>query len=337
MNHKSIDNVAVIIPNLNGEAYLSLAIDSLLDQTLLGKVIVIENASTDNSRRILNGYKDKIHVIYNTTNKGFAGGVNTGITYALEHKFELIALFNNDAVAEPSWLENLVDCMDTHPDAGIVTSKIQLADGKEIDSTGEFYTSWGLPYPRGRGLAVDTYTDTEYVFGASGGASVYRTSLFRDIGLFDEKFFAYYEDTDISFRAQLAGWKVLFEPSAVVNHRQGETSKKMVRGFTVTQTMKNLPMLYVKNVPSILLLSVGVRFWFAYVLIFVNAITHGNALPAIKGALMSIGLLPHTLIERYRTQKLKRTTNTYIKSIIVYDLPPDQTGIRKLRSIFLRK
>ncbi|OGL22504.1 hypothetical protein A2707_04225 [Candidatus Saccharibacteria bacterium RIFCSPHIGHO2_01_FULL_45_15] len=337
MNHKSIDKIAVVIPNLNGEMYLPLAIDSLLKQTIAIRIIVVENASTDDSKKILDNYQDKIHIIHNATNKGFAGGVNTGIAYALEHDFDLIALFNNDAIAQPNWIESLTSCMNAHPEVGIVTSKIQLADGKTLDSTGEFYTSWGLPYPRGRGLPVDLHNKNEYIFGASGGASLYRSSLFKDIGLFDEKFFAYYEDTDVSFRAQLADWKVMFEPNAIVNHRQGETSKKMARGFTVTQTFKNLPVLYAKNVPFGLLISTGIRFWFAYLLMLGNAVVHGNTVPALKGLLGSLWLIPHTILSRRQTQKTKRVSTSYIKSILIYDLPPDQTGIRKLRKFFSKK
>lgn len=337
MSQKSIDKIAVIIPNLNGEAYLSLAIDSIQRQTVITTIVVIENASTDRSIDILKKYGDTIHVISNTVNKGFAGGVNTGISYALEHEFQYVALFNNDAVANPDWLEKLVDTMVAHPEVGIVTSRLQLADGETLDSTGEFYTVWGLPYPRGRGLSTELYTKSEYIFGASGGASLYRSTLFKNIGLFDEKFFAYYEDTDVSFRAQLTDWKVMYEPAAIVNHRQGETSKKMVRGFTVTQTFKNLPMLYVKNTPRQLLFTVGIRFWFAYLLIFGNAITHGNAYPALKGVLKSLTLIPHSFRERRRIQKTARVSSEYIQSILINDLPPDQTGIRKLRKIFLRK
>ena len=337
MNHKSIEKVAVVIPNLNGATILPLAIDSLLAQTTEAKVIVVENASTDNSLEILESYGEKITVIVNDQNLGFAGGVNAGIRYALEQDFDAIALFNNDAIAHDAWLENLVKTMDSHPDTGIVTGQIQLGDGKSLDSTGEFYTTWGLPYPRGREKAITSYTDEEYVFGASGGASLYRASMLKEIGLFDEQFFAYYEDTDISFRAQLAGWKVRYTPAAIVTHRQGETSKKMVRGFTVYQTFKNLPMLFLKNVPSKLLPPIGIRFCFAYILILGKAIVSGKAIPALKGVGKAIALTPHSLKERKRIQNNTKAPSTYVNSIIVHDLPPDQTGIRKLRNIFTRK
>ncbi len=335
MAHKSIEKVAVVVPNLNGETYLAEAIDSLLRQTLKAMIIVVENASTDRSLTILESYGDKIIILKNKKNLGFAGGVNIGIKYALERDFAAVALFNNDAVAQPEWLLELVGTMSSDKNIGIVTSKITLSGRHLLDSTGEFYTTWGLPYPRGRGKAIDLYTKKEAVFGASGGASLYRAELFDDIGLFDDTFFAYYEDTDISFRAQLAGWKVFYNPDAVVTHRQGATSKKMVHGFTTYQTFKNLPMLFWKNIPLELIAPIGIRFCIAYTLIFGKALFSSNALAAIKGVLMFIAFIPHTISERRKIQKSKKVSASHIKSIIITDLPPDQTGLRKLRKVFI--
>lgn len=328
---------AVVIPNLNGEDYLAAAIDSLLAQTHPATIIVVENASTDTSLQILETYTDKIVVIKNEKNLGFAGGVNVGIRYALDQNFEFIALFNNDAIADPTWLTELITTLDNHDDTGIVTCRLELADGKSLDSTGEFYTTWGLPYPRGRGESTDKFMDEEYIFGASGGASIYRSDVFRKIGLFDEAFFAYYEDTDISFRAQLAGIKIRYSPTAIARHRQGETSKRMPGDFTVRQTFKNLPLLFVKNVPKELLFSIGIRFYLAYFLIFAKAVANGKGLAAIQGTFRSITLFPHAITSRSHIQKNRTVSHEYIASILIHDLPPDQTGLRKLRSAFFRK
>src|SRR4051812_27073347 len=103
------------------------------------------------------------------------------------------APFNNDAVADEKWLENLVGYLDSHKSAGIACCKLLSADGKTIDSTGDYYTVWGLPYPRGRGESeIDKYDSDTDIFGASGGASLYRVSMLKEVGLFDEDFFAYY-------------------------------------------------------------------------------------------------------------------------------------------------
>src|SRR6201999_312952 len=95
---------------------------------------------------------------------------------------------------------------------------------------------------------IDKYDKQTAVFVASGGASLYRIKMLQEIGLFDEDFFAYYEDVDLSFRAQLAGWKVAYAPRAVAYHQIGATSGH-IKGFTTYQTIKNLPLLFYKNVP----------------------------------------------------------------------------------------
>lgn len=337
MKKSSSTSTAVVIPNYNGEDFLRQAIDSLLGQSTPATIIVVENGSSDTSRQIIESYGASLVAIYNEKNLGFAGGVNVGINYAIDHNFDSIALFNNDAVADKDWLHYLTQRLIDSPDVGIATSRMQLSDSLRLDSTGEFYTNWGLPYPRSRGEPISERPSSGYVFGASGGASIYRTALLKEIGLFDEAFFAYYEDTDISFRAQLGGWKVFYEEKAIVNHRQGATSKRMIKGFAVHQTFKNLPMLFWKNTPLQLLFPVGVRFFIAYVLIFGNAISHGNAKMATTGLLKSFSLMFHTIKERQHIQYTKKVSSSYISSIIVKDLPPDQTGIRKLRNIFLRR
>lgn len=337
MKYKSIERVAIVIPNLNGADYICAAIDSLLGQEYAASIIVIENASTDGSLELLKGYGDKITILKNNKNLGFAGGVNVGIRYALDTGFQAVALFNNDAVADREWLANLVKTMNRHPKAGIVTCKITLGSGELLDSTGEYYTTWGLPFPRGRGKPVDLYVQEEEVFGASGGASLYNSDMLHTIGLFDDRFFAYYEDTDISFRAQLYGWRVYYTPEAMVSHRQGATSKKMAGGFTVHQTIKNLPMLFLKNIPARLLPKVGCRFALAYTLILLKALFSRNSWPALKGFLLMVALLPHTILMRYRIQRNKRVSGRYINSILIHDLPPDQTGLRKVRKVFMGK
>ncbi len=129
--------------------------------------------------------------------------------------FDYIGLFNNDAVADKDWLKNLTQVLDENSDTGIVTCKLVDANNQHLDSTGDIYTVWGLPFPRGRGEPVSTkYDDKTDIFAASGGASLYRTKMLEEIGLFDEDFFAYYEDVDLSFRAQLAGWKVKYAPTS---------------------------------------------------------------------------------------------------------------------------
>lgn len=330
-----MNRIAIVVLNWNGADFLEQCLESLRAQDYPDfQIVVVDNDSTDNSRDILDywtkQYGNLIKVIYNNRNSGFAGGVNIGIKQAMKDGAGAVALFNNDATAAPNWLSELVAELESDKTIGIATGLLLHADGKTIDSTGDFYSIWGLAFPRNRDELTVAAPDSGSVFGATGGASLYRVDLFKQIGLFDESFFAYYEDVDISFRSQLAGWKVYYTKSAVAYHKRGATSEK-IPGFTKYQMFKNLPMLFWKNVPAGLMLKIGLRFKLVYLLMYLNAILQGAFLPATKGILMAISLFPATLGKRSKVQQLRRRPAEYIDSILYRDLPPNQKGrLRKL-------
>lgn len=330
-----MNRVAVVVLNWNGADFLEECLESLRAQDYPNfQIVVVDNDSTDNSRDILDywtkQYGNLIRVIYNNRNSGFAGGVNIGIKQAMKDGASAVALFNNDATAAPNWLSEIVAALEAERTVGIATGLLLHADGKTIDSTGDYYSIWGLAFPRSRDEATETAPESGYVFGATGGASLYRADLFKQIGFFDEAFFAYYEDVDISFRSQLAGWKVYYTKSAVAYHRRGATSEKLP-GFTKFQMFKNLPMLFWKNVPAGLLWKIGWRFKLVYFLMYINAILQGAFVPATKGILSAIGHFPSALSRRSKIQQLRRRPADYIYSILYQDLPPNQKGkLRKL-------
>lgn len=327
----SMYSTAVVIPNLNGIDSLGSCLDSLLGQTARCTIIVVENSSEDGSLEFIQNHYPDVTVLPQKTNLGFAGGVNVGIRYALEHDFTYIALFNNDARADKRWLEPLIKAMD-EPRVGIATCKLCKSSGKTLDSTGEFYTVWGLPYPRGRGETdLDRYDNDTEIFGASGGASLYRASMLKEIGLFDEDFFAYYEDVDISFRAQLAGWKARFVPEAVAYHQISATSSK-IKGFTTYQTMKNQPLVLFKNVPNRYLWRVTWRFMLAHGLFFARAVSRGQGWTALKGDAKGTLLLFKKSGARRRIQKSRKVSDEYIWNMMVHDLPPNARALRALRA-----
>lgn len=329
-----MNRVAIVVLNWNGITDTLECLDSLIGQSYEHfKVVVVDNGSKDDSVKLLREYRSNhnnaVELVCNERNLGFTGGVNTGIRWALTNNYDGVALFNNDAVADKDWLLHLVAAAEPK-EVGISTGLLLHEDGKTIDSTGDWFSKWGLPFPRNRDENTIFANKDGFVFGATGGATLYKTELFRDIGLFDDDFFAYYEDADISFRAQLAGWKVAYTSSAIAYHKRGATSNT-IPGFAVGQTFKNLPWLFIKNVPTKLLLPVGIRFYTAYFLMFWNAVRHGAGWPALKGVCKNIILTPKKLGERWHIQKNKRVNASYIKSIFWNDLPPDQTGLRKLR------
>jgi GT2 family glycosyltransferase len=324
----------VVIPNWNGVDRIRACLDSLRAQTAAHQVVVVDNGSADDSIAIIESDYPEAILIKHSKNRGFAGGVNAGIKYAIGQEAKYVALLNNDAVADKNWLEHLVDFLDGNTKAGIAASKICDSSKTHLDSTGENYTIWGLPFPRGRGESdSNKYDNDTWVFGASGGASLYRIKMLDQIGLFDEDFFAYYEDVDISFRAQLAGWKVGYVPSAEAYHEIGATSG-VIRDFTTYQTLKNLPMLFWKNVPAGLLLRILPRFTIVYLSFYFSALYRGQFWAANKGLLMSLILWPKKLVQRYKIQSSKKVATAYIDSVIIQDLPP---GARKLRKLFRKR
>ncbi len=318
-----MNRVAIIVPNWNGADLLKSCLDSLLKQTFKNiSIIVVENGSVDNSTKVLDGYGKKISVLEQPKNLGFAGGVNVGIKFALNNEFDYVCLFNNDAIASPSWIQNLVRVLDEEDSVGIVTSKILISDTGKLDSTGDWYTTTGMPFPRGRGEKdIGQYDNSLVVFGASGGASMYRSSLFKDIGLFDEDFFAYYEDVDISFRAQLAGWTVRYEPSAVVYHKLSATSNKLGY-FAIKQSARNFWLLFIKNVPQQLLWKWLPGVFYRYGRMFAARIVKGGFTAFLSGFLQAIALTPKKIAERGVIQKKRKVTNRYIECLVYKGKPP---------------
>ena len=312
----------VVVPNWNGEDFLQQCIDSLLTQKQACNIIVVENGSVDSSDEILASYGNKIKVLKQRKNLGFDGGVNVGINYALKNNADYIALLNNDAIVPKDWLVHLVQALESDGDIGIVTSKILHFNENKLDSTGDFYTIYGLPFPRGRNQTDSGQFDknTE-IFGASGGASLYRATMLRQIGIFDEDFFAYYEDVDISFRAQLAGWKVRYQPLAKVYHHINGTSSK-ISGFATYHSAKNFWFMYVKNMPGILFWKYLLLASYWYCRMFTARLVKGGFWPFFKGWLAGLILLPKKLGERRQIQKNRKVTVKYIDSILVHARPP---------------
>lgn len=314
--------IFVVIPNWNGAEMLGEAIESIQNQNQKNTIIVVDNASVDGSVELIESRFTDVVLIKNDVNKGFAGGVNTGIRYALDHDAEAVALFNNDAVAERDWLKKLCETLATSPDTGIATCKLMRDDKERFDSTGDFYSVWGIPFPRGRNQEdTGQYDKAEQVFGASGGASLYRTKMLREIGLFDERFFAYYEDVDISFRAQLAGWKVKYTPEAIAYHHVGATSSRL-GDFTRYHSIKNFLLLYTKNMPAKLYWKYLPYFLYQFTRTTARSLTDGKPHVWLKSVFKFLACLPSVLHDRHTIQKHRKISVNDVDELLYRSRPP---------------
>ncbi len=247
--------VSVIVVNWNGKKYLADCLQSIRAQTFSDyEFILVDNGSTDGSvEDVQQNFPGWVRILRNARNEGFSGGNNRGIRAA---SGKYIILLNNDARADPRWVEELVKVAEENPQAGMLACKIYLqGDLKIIDNVGHLIYRDGLNRGRGR-LEVDRgqYEKMEEVFFPSGCAALYRREMLEEVGLFDEDFFAYGDDTDLGFKGRLAGWKCLYVPKAVVHHRYSQSSGaySVLKAFYVE---RNRVWIAVKYFPLTLLLE----------------------------------------------------------------------------------
>jgi hypothetical protein len=214
--------ISVVIPSYNGRRYLEGCLPSLSAQSYEDfEVIVVDNGSQDGSCEYVEEEFPQVRIVENEDNLGFAGGVNSGISIA---RGEQILTLNNDTVAERDFLEKLAQAVGSDGRVGMWAPKMLFLDGR-INSTGICISRSGAAWDRGMGEEdLGQYDVGCEVFGPSGGAALYRRAMLDEIGLFDEDFFAYMEDVDLAFRGQLAGWRCLYVPGAVVRHLHGGTA-----------------------------------------------------------------------------------------------------------------
>jgi len=151
-------------------------------------------------------------------NQGFAKAANRGIERV---ETEFCALLNNDTEPDPRWIEAGTAVLERYPECGIVASRIVNYWQRDLlDSAGDRYLRSGMPLKRGNGQPVSAFPRLEPVLGASAGAAFYRRRLFGTVGLFDESYYMYLEDVDLSLRSRLAGFDCLYSPDAVVYHME---------------------------------------------------------------------------------------------------------------------
>ncbi len=238
----------VVIPNLNGMRYLKRCLDSLMSQSRQDfSVILIDNGSADGSADYVESHYPEVTVIRYETNTGFCHAVNEGIRMA---DTPYVILLNNDTVCEASFVEKLAAAMEKEKNCFACASRmVRMDDPEKMDDGGDYYCALGWAYARGKGRPAARYGKKREIFSACAGAAIYRRAVFDEIGLFDEKHFAYLEDVDIAWRARIAGYRNFYIPEAVVRHVGSAASGSVYNEFKIRHSSRNSIYMIYKNMP----------------------------------------------------------------------------------------
>ena len=246
--------VPIIILNWNGLEDTVECISSVMGlHGIEFEVFLVDNnSSNDEGQKLLELYGDesRIHIILNEENQGFTQGNNVIIKQLLDKGYSYVVLLNNDTVVTPNWLKNLVDSAKKH-DADMVSSKmINYYDRSIMDNAGHYMLNTAEILPIAHAEPVNRYNNVFENMGACGGAALYTSKMLKEIGLFDSFFTTGYEDAELGLRAKLKGYKLIFEPSAIVYHKVSRSIVKIRNRKYIEQIQRNIFYSYIKNLPK---------------------------------------------------------------------------------------
>ncbi len=306
--------LAIVIPTWNRKELLLECLASLQAQTFREfETIVVDDGSTDGTAGMIEHEYPAVRLVRLPENCGFCVAANTGIRRAPR---ELVMLLNNDMTLEPDCLAHLIAAADADDAALFAPLVLWRDDPTTIYSAGDRQRANGRPESIGFRCPLDGFAFPETVFGVSAGAGLYRRAVFDRVGLLDERFIAYFEDSDLNFRARLAGFRAAFVREAVAYH-VGSASIGGRTWWRARQCYRNHALLVLKNMPARLLLRNAPAILAEQLHQFRRTF---SAARAEFGALRAVGVVlsarlsilrqvPRALAERRRIQ-LSRTLGT---------------------------
>ena len=318
--------VSIIIVNLNGGELIRNCLYSVF-QTKYPKfeVIVVDNGSTDGSIELIQSVAEKrpisVKIIKNQRNLGFAEGNNIGIRNS---NGEFIAFLNNDTVVDPNWLYHLIVVLEGDRKIAAVQSLLFTSDGSKINSLGGTIDILGTAEDRVR--LIDNATakivqGTEEVFSACAASMVVRKSVLKEVGEFDSKFFAYFEDVDLCWRIRLRGYKVVLDLNSIVYHIGQATSKKFFKRVFDFHLYKNQIAMLIKNYHVKNLLKVLPRVLLLYIFRIMNGLIKNDAdlaIAPLRALHWNVKELRYLLQQRRFVQrKVRRVSDDYITKMMI--------------------
>jgi GT2 family glycosyltransferase len=282
--------ISVVIPNYNGAAYLEACLNSLRAQTAGNfEIVVVDNGSRDLSVDVVRHCTPGAVLIRHAANLGFAGAVNSGVRAS---QGSWIAVLNNDTEVSPAWIAECVAALTRHPDAAFLACRIlDYRLRNRLYSAGDCFLRAGIGYRRGMDLPDrEEYRQEREVFAACGCAALYRKSVLEDLHGFDERFFAYLEDVDLSLRLQAAGHRGYYVPGAEVYHYGAATSGGEFSSLAVRLRTRNALLLLIKDLPAAVLWRSLPMVLLAQIFWLLRVLGHRKLLSYVRGL---GGVFPH--------------------------------------------
>jgi GT2 family glycosyltransferase len=215
-----LPKVSVVLVNFRGIDDTLNAIKSIQETNYPKdqlEIVVVDNASGDNSIESLKKLSNQIVLVESNENLGFAGGVNLGVN---KSSGEIIGLLNNDAKCDKNWITSAVETFQEDKEIASVASKVLTWDGSAVDFVDGSLTWYGMGYKREALKPTEEIIDfkREVLFG-TGSALFFKKGIFLEVGGFDDRFFMFYEDVDLGWRLNLLGYKVIYEPKSIAFHK----------------------------------------------------------------------------------------------------------------------
>lgn len=312
--------ISIIIVNYNGKKWLNDCLSSIEKQTYTNyEVIFVDNNSFDGSVEYVRKHFSNTKIIENKKNLGFAGGNNAGYKAS---NGEILLFLNNDTYFDKDFLKEYVKVFDDEKVA-IAQSKLVLTDENTIDSCGSFWTDTTFMYYYGNGknASLDKYNKKFKVFSIKGASFMVRREVIERIGLFDEDFWNYYEETDFCHRAWIAGYQSWYCPNAVCYHAQGGTSLSFPNDYIQYHNFKNKLASFIKNFEVINLIKFIPIFLIFNVFIGFYWLAKGkwkHTLSLYKAFFWNIKNIKNLTQKRKNVQNLRRVSdNTYLEKVTV--------------------
>lgn len=252
--------IPIVILNWNGADDTIPCVESVLLQTYTDfHIYLIDNNSAAGDRQKLidvYGGNSKITMLFNTNNEGFTKAHNRCFEqHILPHGYQVVALLNNDTIADRHWLEKGIEAMSNFGADVIACKMLNFYNPKLLDSAGLYMLNTGEILPRGHGHDQNSYIENEPVISFCAGACFIKTAMLRQHGVFDPFFGTGYEDAELGLRYFIAGASILFEPSSIVKHKMSRSIYKVANRDKAIKTQRDIHYTVLKLLPF------SVLFW----------------------------------------------------------------------------